>query len=114
MKETIFSKIIKREIPAEIQYEDDDILAFNDINPQAPTHILIIPKKQIPTVNDAEDADALLLGKIFLTAKKIAKEKGIDEKGYRLVVNCNEGAGQTVFHIHMHLLGGRALQWPPG
>lgn len=114
MKETIFSKIIKREIPAEIHYEDDEILAFNDINPQAPVHILIIPKKQIPTVNDADDNDALLLGKLFLAAKKIAKEKGIEKDGYRLVVNCNEGAGQTVFHIHMHLLGGRRLQWPPG
>ncbi len=114
MKETIFSKIIKREIPAEIHYEDDEILAFNDINPQAPVHILIIPKKQIPTVNDADANDALLLGKLFLAAKKIAKEKGIEQDGYRLVVNCNEGAGQTVFHIHMHLLGGRKLQWPPG
>lgn len=111
MKETIFSKIIKREIPATIVYEDDEILAFNDINPKAPIHILIIPKKQIPTINDIKENDAELIGKIILAAKKIAKEKGIAENGYRLVFNCNKDAGQEVFHIHCHLIGGKKLKW---
>jgi histidine triad (HIT) family protein len=112
--ETIFSKIIKKEIPADIVLEDDDVLAFKDINPQAPVHILIIPKKPIPTINDLEEADAELVGKIILTAKKIAKMMNIDQSGYRLVLNCNSAAGQTVFHLHCHLLGGRDMQWPPG
>lgn len=111
---TIFTKIINKEIPANIVYEDAEILAFRDISPQAPEHILVIPKKEIPTVNDIEDADAILVGKLFLTAKKIAKELGFDEKGYRLVMNCNEDGGQTVNHIHMHILAGRQLSWPPG
>ncbi|GAA5095595.1 histidine triad nucleotide-binding protein [Wohlfahrtiimonas larvae] len=111
---TIFTKIIQKEIPADIVYEDDEILAFRDISPQAPEHILVIPKKEIPTVNDIEDADAILVGKLFLTAKKIAKELAFDEKGYRLVMNCNEDGGQTVNHIHMHILAGRQLSWPPG
>lgn len=111
---TIFTKIINKEIPANIVYEDDEILAFRDISPQAPEHILVIPKKEIPTVNDIEEADAVLVGKLFLTAKKIAKELGFDEKGYRLVMNCNEDGGQTVNHIHMHILAGRQLSWPPG
>jgi histidine triad (HIT) family protein len=114
MAESIFSKIIKREIPAEIVYEDDEIIAINDINPQAPVHILIIPKKEIPTLNDLEENDSHLIGKIFLTAKELAKKNGISEDGYRLVVNCNKNAGQTVFHIHFHLLGGRIFRWPPG
>jgi len=114
MSDTIFTKIINREIPAQIEYEDDELLAFADISPQAPVHILIIPKKPIATINDAEDDDAELMGKIILAAKKIAKQKGIADDGYRLVFNCNEGAGQTVFHIHCHLLGGRPLLWPPG
>lgn len=111
---TIFTKIIDKEIPATIVYEDDEVLAFRDISPQAPEHILIIPKKEIPTVNDIEDTDAALVGKLFLVAKKIAKELGFDEKGYRLVMNCNEDGGQTVNHIHMHILAGRQLSWPPG
>lgn len=114
MEETIFSKIIKKEIPANIQYEDDEILAFDDIRPQAPVHILIIPKKIIPTINEVKNEDKEMLGKLVLVAKQIAKDKGIDEDGYRLVFNCNEGAGQTVFHIHLHLIGGRPLKWPPG
>ncbi len=114
MPESIFTKIINREIPATVEYEDNEIIAVNDINPQAPIHILIIPKKPIPTINDANAGDAELLGRIILTAQKIAKSKGIDENGYRLVFNCNEGAGQTVFHIHCHLLGGRTMNWPPG
>ncbi len=114
MSESIFTKIIKREIPANFVYEDDDVVALEDINPVAPVHILIIPKKPIPTLNDASDDDENLMGKMILTAKKIALEKGIAEDGYRLVFNCNEGAGQTVFHIHCHLLGGRYFNWPPG
>lgn len=114
MSDSIFTKIIKREIPAEFVYEDSEIVAINDINPQAPIHILIIPKKQIPTINDLEESDAELVGKMFLVAKKIAKEKGIDKEGYRLVFNVNEGAGQTVFHIHLHLMGGRRFSWPAG
>lgn len=114
MSDSIFTKIIKREIPAQIEYEDEEILAFKDIDPKAPFHTLIIPKKQIPTINDLDEADAPLLGKIFLVAKKLAKQYGIDEKGYRMVFNCNQEAGQTVFHIHCHLIGGRPLNWPPG
>ena len=113
-EKTIFKKIIDREIPADIVYEDDDVLAFKDISPQAPVHILIVPKEEIATINDAKPEHAELIGKMVLTAKNIAKENNIHEKGYRLVFNCNEGAGQTVFHIHLHLLGGRELKWPPG
>lgn len=111
---TIFSKIIRKEIPAKIVYEDDDVLAFEDIEPQAPVHILVIPKKEIPTLNDLTEADAELMGKLFLVAQKIAKEQGFAEKGYRTVFNCNEDGGQTVNHIHLHLLAGRSLTWPPG
>ena len=111
---TIFTKIINKEIPANIVYEDDDFLAFNDINPQAPVHILIIPKKEIKTVNDISSSDAIILGKLFLIAKKIAKQMSIDKDGYRLVMNCNEYGGQSVYHIHLHLIGGRKLSWPPG
>ncbi len=114
MSDTIFSKIINKEIPADIVYEDDEILAFKDINPQAPTHILIIPKKEIPTINDVEEADAELVGKLVIRAKKIAKELGFAEEGYRLVFNCNKAGGQEVYHIHLHLLGGRQFRWPPG
>ena len=114
MSETIFSKIIKREIPADIVYEDGDVLAFRDVNPQAPTHILIIPKKAIPTVNDLAEADATLVGKMVLVAKKIAAEKGLAADGFRLVINCNTNGGQTVYHLHLHLLGGRRFDWPPG
>ncbi|NLO19506.1 MAG: histidine triad nucleotide-binding protein [Ignavibacteria bacterium] len=111
MQETIFSKIIRREIPATIVYEDEEILAFKDINPKAPIHILIIPKKIIPTVNDIEPSDAELIGKLVLAAKKIAKEKGVAENGYRLVFNCNKDGGQEVFHLHCHLLAGKKLKW---
>ena len=106
---TIFKKIIDKEIPPDIVYEDDDVLAFRDINPQAPTHVLIIPKKEIATADDVTGDDAMVLGKLFLTASKIAREEGIAEDGYRLMVNCREHGGQEVFHLHMHLLGGRPL-----
>jgi histidine triad (HIT) family protein len=114
MSETIFSKIINREIPAEILFEDDEVLAFSDVSPQAPVHFLVIPKEQIATINDIQPEQAHLLGKMVLTAQKLAKEKGMSEKGYRLVMNCNEDGGQTVSHIHMHVLGGRSMTWPPG
>lgn len=106
---TIFSKIIAKEIPADIVYEDDLVLAFKDINPQAPVHILIIPKKEIATVNDATEADEITLGRMFIAAAKIARDHNIDDSGYRLMVNCNRDGGQEVFHLHMHLLGGRRL-----
>ena len=111
---SLFTKIINREIPADIVYEDDQIIAFNDINPQAPVHILIVPKKEIETLNDLETKDQEIVGKMFLTAKKLAVKLNIDKTGYRTVFNCNEHGGQTVFHIHLHLLGGRQLVWPPG
>ena len=114
MEETLFTKIINREIPADIVYEDDLCLAFKDINPVAPIHVLIIPKKNIKTINDIQSNDKELIGELFLVAKKIAKDYNIDKNGYRLIFNCNDDAGQTVFHIHMHLLAGRKLSWPPG
>lgn len=114
MGETIFGKIIKKEVPAEIVYEDDEVLAFKDIAPQAPVHILIIPKKEIPTANDIIEEDAPLIGKLFVVAKKLARDFGIADSGYRLVINCNKDAGQAVYHLHLHLLGGRKFTWPPG
>ena len=111
---TIFTKIINKEIDSNIIYEDDNVLAFTDINPVAPIHILIIPRKEISTVNDIKESDKILIGDMFLVAKKIAKKYKINQTGYRLVFNCNEDAGQTVFHVHMHLIGGRKLNWPPG
>ena len=111
---TIFSKIISKEIPAKIVHEDELCLAFQDINPQAPTHILIIPKKEIRSMAEATLEDQMLLGHLLLTANEIAKKIGVQEKGYRLVVNTNQWGGQTVYHLHVHLLSGRALSWPPG
>ena len=114
MSDDLFLKIISREIPADIVYENDDVLAFRDVNPQAPLHVLVIPKIRIPTINDMQEDNAVLFGKLFLAARDIAKAHGVDEEGYRVVMNCNPGAGQTVFHVHLHLLGGRQLNWPPG
>ena len=108
-EETIFSKIIRGEIPADIVFQDDTVTAFRDISPQAPTHILIIPNKLIPTVNDVTAQDEQVLGQLFVVAAKIAQQEGIAEEGYRLVMNCNKHGGQEVFHIHMHLLGGKPL-----
>jgi histidine triad (HIT) family protein len=113
MTDTIFSKIISREIPANIVYEDDLCLAFKDITPQAPTHILVIPKKPIPQLDKAAAEDGELLGHLLLCVKKIAAEAGL-EKGYRVVINNGEDGGQTVYHLHLHILGGRAMTWPPG
>ncbi len=114
MSDCLFCKIRDGEIPADLVFQNDEVLAFNDVNPQAPTHLLIIPKKHVSTVNDINQEDEVMMGKLFSAAKQIAAEKGLSDDGYRLVVNCNEGAGQTVFHIHMHLLAGRAMTWPPG
>ena len=111
---TIFSKIIRREIPADIVFEDDQCLAFHDIQPQAPTHILVIPKKAIAGVQYAEASDAALLGHLLVTARQIAETEGIATAGFRLVINAGDHGGQTVDHLHVHLLGGRPLQWPPG
>ncbi|MEL7291662.1 MAG: purine nucleoside phosphoramidase [Pseudomonadota bacterium] len=108
-EETIFSKIIRKEIPADVVYQDDLVTAFRDINPRAPSHILIIPNKLIPTVNDIEQEDEVVMGRMFVVARKLAKEEGIAEDGYRLIVNCNPHGGQEVYHIHMHLVGGRPL-----
>jgi len=108
-EETIFSKIIRQEIPAPLLYQDDLVSAFRDINPQAPTHILIVPNKVIPTVNDVTTEDEVALGRLFTVARKLAAEEGCDESGYRLVVNCNRDGGQEVFHLHMHLLGGKRI-----
>jgi histidine triad (HIT) family protein len=112
--DTIFHKIIRKELPAQIVFEDEQVIAFRDINPAAPVHVLIIPKKTIPSLRDAEEADAELLGRCLLAAKKIASDEGIDESGYRVVINVGHDGSQTVFQLHLHILGGRRLTWPPG
>jgi histidine triad (HIT) family protein len=114
MPDTLFTKIINREIPADIVYESDDVLAFRDISPQAPVHILIIPKQPISTINDLRVGHTELVGKLFLAAATIAAEEGVAEDGYRVVMNCNKAGGQMVYHIHLHLLAGRQMGWPPG
>tara|TARA_B100000614_G_C14228201_1_gene361183 strand:+ start:113 stop:454 length:342 start_codon:yes stop_codon:yes gene_type:complete len=111
---TIFKKIIDREIKSEILYEDQNVICINDINPQAPIHLLIIPKKIIETINDIDIENKYLIADMVFAAKKIAKNLKIDKKGYRLVFNCNDDGGQTVYHIHMHFLAGRKFTWPPG
>lgn len=111
---TIFQKIINREIPADILYEDDLCLVFKDINPQAPVHLLLIPKQVIPSIDDCRPEHADLLGHLMTRIPKIAADAGIAEQGYRVVANCREFAGQTVYHLHFHILGGRKLTWPPG
>ena len=113
-QDCLFCRISNGEIPADIIYETDELCAFRDINPQAPTHVLIIPRRHIATINDLEADDGNLVGKMYLVAKEIAAGEGLADAGYRVVTNCNEGAGQSVFHIHMHLLGGRPFAWPPG
>lgn len=110
----LFCKIAEKKIPAKIVYEDQNVLAFEDLNPQAPVHILIIPRKHIATSLDITDEDNALIGEMFQAANKISHERGIAARGFRLVMNCNRDAGQTVFHIHLHLLGGRFMNWPPG
>jgi histidine triad (HIT) family protein len=114
MADCLFCKIIQRKIPSTIVYEDDRIIGFNDIAPQAPTHVLVVPKRHIPTLNDVSVEDEQLVGELVRRAAAIARERGFSETGYRTLFNTNRGAGQTVFHIHLHLLGGRAFGWPPG
>ena len=114
MTDTLFSKIIRREIPADIVFEDDHVLAFRDINPQAPVHVLFIPKIAKATLNELCAGDAEYIGRLVVAAVAYAKQEGFTENGYRTVINCNHDGGQTVFHIHLHLLAGRALHWPPG
>ncbi len=114
MSDCLFCRIIRKEIPASVVYEDDDLIAFNDINPQAPLHALVVPKRHIPTLNDVAPGDDPLVGKMIRRAAAIAADKGHAGSGYRTVFNTNSGAGQTVFHIHLHVLAGRGLTWPPG
>lgn len=114
MSDCIFCKIVAGEIPAEKLHEDDQVVAFRDLSPQAPQHILVIPKRHIATLNDLQAEDESLVGHLYTVAGKVAQELGFAEDGYRCVMNCNEAGGQTVYHIHLHLLGGRAMTWPPG
>ncbi len=110
----LFCGIVNGDIDAQIVMQNDTVVAFRDINPKAPTHVLIVPRRHIATINDLEAGDAETVGALFLAAQQIAADEGISEPGYRVTMNCNEGAGQTVFHLHLHLLGGRRLDWPPG
>ncbi len=114
MSDCIFCKIIDKKIPARIIYEDEHALAFEDVNPQAPVHTLVIPRKHIPTLLDIKEEDNNLIGHLVKVANKIANDKGIAERGFRVVTNCNPESGQTVYHIHLHILGGRQMHWPPG
>jgi len=110
----LFCRIVAGKIDADIVYQDDKVLAFRDINPQAPTHVLIIPRNHVPTINDLTEREVDDVGRLFLAAGTVAKQEGLERDGYRVVMNCMEGAGQSVFHIHLHVLGGRPLRWPPG
>ena len=114
MSDCLFCKIVEGSIPSTTLYEDDEVLAFRDVDPKAPTHVLVIPRRHIASLNDAGDGDAEMLGKIVLVARKLAADEGIAEGGYRLVNNCGDDGGQAVHHIHFHLLGGRRMNWPPG
>ncbi len=114
MTDCLFCKMVSGEIQPDTVYEDDQVLAFRDINPQAPTHVLIVPRHHVSTINDLQPEHTDLVGQLFLTAAKIAKSEGFAEAGYRVVMNCNEAGGQSVFHIHLHLLGGRNFSWPAG
>ncbi|WP_018953834.1 histidine triad nucleotide-binding protein [Thioalkalivibrio sulfidiphilus] len=114
MTTCIFCKIANGDIPAEIVYQDDQVLAFRDLNPQAPLHVLVIPRKHIATINDLTPEDEALVGRMYLAARQVAEEAGLATRGYRTVMNCNSEAGQSVYHLHLHVLGGRSMQWPPG
>ncbi len=114
MNDCLFCKVIAREIPGQIVFEDDELVAFRDINPQAPLHLLIVPRRHVATLNDLQPGDDVLVGSMFRRAAALATEHGHAERGYRTVFNCNRDAGQTVFHIHLHVLGGRSMTWPPG
>jgi len=114
MSDCLFCKMVAGDIKPDVVFEDDAVLAFRDVNPQAPTHVLVIPKRHIATTNDLDAASADVVGKLYLAAKQIAADEGIAGPGYRMVMNCNPGAGQSVYHLHLHLLGGRPMHWPPG
>lgn len=114
MDDCIFCKIAAGEIPADKVYENDQVVAFRDLNPQAPTHVLVIPRRHIATLNDLQPVDEGVIGQLFAAVRDVASAEGLAESGYRTVINCNEAGGQTVFHIHLHLLGGRTMHWPPG
>jgi len=114
MMDCLFCKLVAGDIPPDTVYEDDDVLVFRDINPQAPLHVLAVPKQHIATINDLDAEHAELVGKLYLAAQKVAQQEGVAEAGYRTVMNCNAQAGQTVFHLHLHILGGRDMGWPPG
>lgn len=114
MSDCLFCKMVDGEIKPEVVYQDDHLMAIRDINPQAPTHVLVIPRQHISTLNEANEHDAELLGRLMVTARLVAESEGIAEAGYRTVMNCNAGAGQSVYHIHLHVLGGRPMHWPPG
>lgn len=111
---TIFGKILRGEIPATVVYEDDRCMAFRDVNPAAPTHVLVIPRKHLATIDDMTEDDEALVGHMVFVATRVARQEGVAETGYRLVMNCGAGGGQSVFHIHLHILGGRGMSWPPG
>ncbi|MBI3603975.1 MAG: histidine triad nucleotide-binding protein [Nitrospirae bacterium] len=114
MGDCLFCRIVERKIPSKIVHEDELVVAFEDVNPQAPTHMLVIPRKHIPSLKETDAADAALLGHLMTVCAKIAKQKGLADSGYRLVTNTGPNGGQTVFHLHIHLLGGRPMEWPPG
>jgi histidine triad (HIT) family protein len=114
MSDCVFCKIAAGDIPTDKVHEDDDLIACRDVNPQAPVHLLVIPRRHIASLNDVSPGDGELLGKVLLLAKEVAAKEGIDQQGYRVVNNCGPGGGQEVFHIHFHILGGRAMRWPPG
>ncbi len=113
MSDCLFCKIVSREIPGKIVYEDEQALAFRDINPVAPTHVLVVPKKHIATIDDVSESDEALMGHLFRAASKVAEAEGLTARGYRTVMNCGAGAGQSVFHVHLHVVGGKPLGWPP-
>ena len=114
MSDCIFCKIAAGEIPADLVYEDDQVVGFRDLNPQAPTHVLLIPRRHIASLNELQPEDEAIIGRLYSAAAKVAAQEGFAESGYRTVINCNEDGGQTVFHVHLHLLGGRRMSWPPG
>jgi histidine triad (HIT) family protein len=114
MSDCLFCRMVKGEIKPDVVYEDEDVLAFRDLNPQAPLHVLVIPKQHLATLNDLDAAHAALMGKLFLAARQVAEDAGLAERGYRTVINCNAEAGQSVYHVHLHVLAGRAMHWPPG
>lgn len=114
MSDCLFCRMVKGEIKPDVVYEDEDVLAFRDLNPQAPLHVLVIPKLHLATLNDLDETHATLMGKLFLAARKVAEQEGLAERGYRTVINCNAEAGQSVYHVHLHVLAGRSMNWPPG